>query len=160
MNVYETDIPGVGRRFELPLTGDASVVAVLHHDGRCELYRRDDPDADGEKILDLSGEHANTLGSILEGAYFESVDVDELTVPLGDAIIEWVEVDADSPLTGETLSTAGIREGTGVTIIAVQRGDDTIPNPEADFELAVGDLLVGVGTREEHATFADIVTPE
>lgn len=160
MKVYETDLPGVGRRFELPLAGDASVVAVLHHDGRCELYRRDDPDADGEKILDLSGEQANTLGSILEGAYFESVDVDELTVPLGDAIIEWIEVTADSPITGETLSSAGIREEAGVTIIAVQRGDDTISNPGPDFELTKGDILVGVGTREEHTAFADIVTPD
>ncbi|QDX41006.1 cation:proton antiporter regulatory subunit [Salarchaeum sp. JOR-1] len=160
MRVYETDIPGVGRRFELPLAGDASVVVVLHHDGRCELYRRDNPDADGEKILDLSGEQANTLGSILEGAYFESVDVDELTVPLGDAIIEWVEVTADSPITGETLSSAGIREGTGVTIIAIQRGDDTVSNPGPDFELTEGDILVGVGTREEHTAFSDTVTPD
>jgi TrkA domain protein len=69
MSIYETDIPGVGRKFELELTGDMRVVVIVHHDGRCELYHRDGPDADGEKILDLTGDQANKLGSILEGAY-------------------------------------------------------------------------------------------
>jgi TrkA domain protein len=86
--VYESDVPGVGRKFELELGGDASVVVGVHHDGRCELFRRDGPDADAEKVLDLKSEQANRLGSILEGAYFESVDANSLSVPLGEAIIE------------------------------------------------------------------------
>ena len=149
MKVYETDIPGVGRKFELDLSGETSLVVVLHHDGRCEIFRREGPNADGEKILDLSSEEANKLGSILEGAYFESIDLDDLTVPLGDAIIEWVDVPADSRLAGMTLQECGVRKETGATIIAVQRGEETTPNPEADFEFAAGDILVAIGTREE-----------
>ena len=157
MKVYETDIPGVGRKFELGLAGEVSVVVVLHHDGRCELFRRDGPDADGEKILDLSSDQANTLGSILEGAYFESVSLDELSVPLGDAIIEWVDVPEDSPLAGRTLQECGVRAATGASIIAVQRGDETTPNPEPGFELADGDILVAIGTREEQHDLKDLV---
>ncbi|GGL27582.1 potassium transporter TrkA [Halarchaeum grantii] len=159
MSIFETDIPGVGRRFEMELTGGTRLVTVVHHDGRCELFRRDGEDADGEKILDLSGDQANKLGSILEGAYFESVDVDELTVPLGDAILEWVEVTPDSPLAEEALADTDIRAETGVSVIAVQRDDETIPNPGPDFVIEPGDLLVTVGTREEHAAFADHVEP-
>jgi len=157
MRVYESEVPGVGRKFELELTGDASVVVVVHHDGRCELFRRDGPDADGEKILDLKGEQANRLGSILEGAYFESVDVDSLSVPLGEAIIEWVEVDADSPVAGETLETSEIRTETGTSIIAIQRGEETVANPGPETEIEPGDLLVAVGTREEQAELAAMV---
>lgn len=159
MSVFETDIPGVGRRFELELAGDARVVVVVHHDGRCELFRRADEDADSEKILDLSSEQANKLGSILEGAYFESVDVDQLTVPLGDAILEWVEVSEASPLADSTLVDANVRSETGVSVIAVQRNEETIPNPEPDFVIQSGDLLVTVGTREEHAALEDLVHP-
>lgn len=151
MKVYETDIPGVGRKFELPLAGDASVVVVLHHDGRCELFRRANEEADGERVLDLSAEQANRLGSILEGAYFESVSLDDLSVPLGDAIIEWVDVPAESALAGSTLAEAGIRHRTGASVIAVQRDGETEPNPEPDFELAGGDILVAIGTREEQS---------
>jgi TrkA domain protein len=159
MRVYESEVPGVGRKFELELTGGRSVVVVLHHDGRCELFRRDGPDADGEKILDLKGEQANRLGSILEGAYFESVDVDSLSVPLGDAIIEWVEVVVDSPVAGTTLGESRIRTETGTSIIAIQRGEDTISNPPPETELEPGDLLVAVGTREEQAELDALVDP-
>ena len=157
MSVYETDIPGVGRKFELELGGGKRVVVVVHHDGRCELYRRDSEEADSEKILDLSGEQASRLGSILEGAYFEAVSVDELTVPLGDAIIEWVEVTEASPLAGETIGASEIRSRTGASIIAVQRGDETIPNPDPGHELRPDDLLVSVGTREELTTLQSVI---
>ncbi|MFB6103255.1 MAG: cation:proton antiporter regulatory subunit [Haloplanus sp.] len=160
MRVYESEVPGVGRKFELELTGGKSVVVVVHHDGRCELFRRESPDADGEKILDLKGEQANRLGSILEGAYFESVDIDSLSVPLGEAIIEWVEVEPESPVAGKTLENSTIRTETGTSIIAIQRGEETIPNPAADTELEAGDLLVAVGTREEQAELAALVEAE
>jgi TrkA domain protein len=157
MRVYESEVPGVGRKFELELTGETRVVVVVHHDGRCELFRRDGPDADGEKILDLKGEQATRLGSILEGAYFETVDVDSLSVPLGEAIIEWVEVGSASPVAGETLEASAIRRRTGTSIIAIQRGEDTLSNPPPDTTLEVGDLLVAVGTREEQAELAALV---
>lgn len=157
MRVYETDIPGVGRKFELELTGDTRVVVIAHHDGRCELYRRDGPDADGEKILDLTGDQANKIGSILEGAYFEAVDVDALTVPLGDAIIEWVEISDNSKLAGTPIGESNLRSETGVSIIAVQRGEETISNPDPAFEIEAGDLLVAIGTREEQAALKTFV---
>ncbi|WP_123622460.1 cation:proton antiporter regulatory subunit [Halorubrum sp. CSM-61] len=151
MTVYETDLPGVGRKFDLELADDSLASVVVHHDGRCELYRRPDRDTNGEKLLDLTGDEANKLGSILEGAYFESVNVDELTVPLGDAIIEWIEVPRDSPLAGVTLQEIELKRRTGTTVIAIQRGTETTPNPAADFELSAGDILVAIGTREEHS---------
>ena len=160
MPVRETDVPGVGRKFELDLSGGASVVAVLHHDGRCEIYRRDGPDADAEKLLDLNGDTANKLGSIMEGAYFESVDLDDLSVPLGDAIIEWVDVPDDSSVVGQTLQEANVREETGASVIAVQRGPDTVPNPGPDAEIAAGDILVSVGTRGQVRELRRLVETE
>jgi TrkA domain protein len=157
MRVYESEIPGVGRKFELELAGDRSVIVVLHHDGRCELFHREGPDADGEKILDLNDEQANKLGSILEGAYFETVDVNSLSVPLGEAIIEWVEVAPESPVAGQTLAQAQIRQSTGTSVIAIQRGEETVTNPSAETELEPGDLLVAVGTREEQARLDALV---
>lgn len=157
MTVYETDIPGVGRKFELDTGGGSSVVVVVHHDGRCELFRRKSNEDDGEKMLDLTGDQANKLGSILEGAYFEAVDVGALSVPLGDAIIEWWELDGDSELVGETLESVGVRQETGVSVIAVQRGEETISNPDPGLELRAGDLLVTVGTRVEQNELEELL---
>lgn len=157
MTVYETDVPGVGRKFELEIGDGARAVALLHHDGRVELFRRDSPDADSEKLLDLTSGQANRLGSILEGAYFESVDLDDLSVPLGDAIIEWIEVDEDSSIAGETLAEAQVRGETGVSIIAIQRDGETDPNPAPETVVRAGDVLIALGTREEHAALDRLV---
>ena len=155
MTVYETDVPGIGKKFELDLAGKARAVVVLHHDGRVEVFRRESPDADSEKVFDLTNRQANRLGSILEGAYFESVASEELSVPLGDAIIEWVDIDGDSPVAGQTLAESDLRNVSGVSVLAVQRGSETIPNPDADFRIEPGDILVALGTREQQAVFAE-----
>lgn len=158
MTIYETELPGVGRKFDLELESGGLASVVVHHDGRCELYRRPDREQDSEKFLDLTSEEATKLGSLLEGVYFESVDVDELAVPLGDAIIEWVEIPEESAFVGETLVGSELKQGVGTTIIAVQRGTETVANPAAEFELAAGDLLVAIGDREEQATLKKLIT--
>jgi len=155
MTVYETDVPGVGKKFEVDVGGGARAVVLLHHDGRVELFRRPDADADSEKVFELTSQQANYLGSILEGAYFETVDMDQLEVPLGDAIIEWVDITDASPVAGKTLAEADLRAVSGVSVIAVQRGPDTVPNPDPDFQVEAGDILVTLGTREQQAVFAD-----
>lgn len=157
MTVYETDVPGVGRKFELELDDEARAVVLLHHDGRRELFHRPEPDADSEKLLDLTASQANKLGSILEGAYFETVAVDELDVPLGDAIIEWHTIEAASPLVGQSLRSANVRGETGASVVAIQRGDDTIANPEPDEVLAADDIVVVLGTRSEQSAVRRLV---
>lgn len=157
MSVYETDLPGVGRRFDLELASGAVASVVIHHDGRCELYRRTDDDGDAERLFRLTSDEANKLGSILEGAYFESVSLDDLSVPLGDVIIEWVELSDDSPLVGTPLADADVRERTGATVVAVQRGEATVPNPDPSYEFTTGDVLVAIGTREEQAALRELV---
>lgn len=157
MTVYETDVPGVGKKFELEMAGGERLVVLIHHDGKREVYRRPDADADSEKLFTVAGEQARQLGSILEGAYFQPVQLDDVQVPLGDAIIEWVDVDPDSPLVGQTLREASIRQQTGASVIAVQRGETTHSNPEPDFEIGADDILVTIGTREELQTLADVL---
>lgn len=155
MTVYETDVPGVGRKFELEVDDGERAVVLLHHDGRVEVFRRPSSEADSEKVFDLSNQEANRLGSILEGAYFETVATEELSVPLGDGIIEWVTVDADSAAAGRTLAESDIRAETGASVIAVQRGEETVANPDPEFTVEAGDVLVALGTREQQAALAD-----
>jgi len=157
MTVYESDIPGVGRKFELELDDGSRAVVLHHHDGRREVFCRPDPESDSEQIFDLPAEQARRLGSILTGAHFESVDAADLSVPLGDAIIEWVDVPADSPLVGETVPGANVRGETGATVVALQRGTDTFTNPGADVPLEPADVLVALGTRAQQRSLARLV---
>jgi TrkA domain protein len=157
MTVYETAVPGVGHKFELELGGGERLVVVVHHDGNRELYLRPGPGEDSRPLVGLTGKQARQLGSILEGAYFQPVEMDDLRVPLGESIIEWVEIEEDADLVGWSLGDCRVRERTGVSVIAVQRGEETIGNPKPDLVLAVGDILVALGTREEQAAFRALV---
>ncbi|MDY6818980.1 MAG: TrkA C-terminal domain-containing protein [Halobacteriales archaeon] len=151
MTIYESELPGVGRKFELELDGGARLVVIVHHDGRREVFHRPSPDADSEKLMDLSDRQAGELATVLQGAHFETVDVNALDVPLGGAIIEWIEVSDDASVVGQTLEEAAIRAESGVSVIAVQRDVETIANPDADFTIEAGDVLVTLGTREHQA---------
>ncbi|MCT9097456.1 cation:proton antiporter regulatory subunit [Haloarchaeobius sp. HME9146] len=157
MTVYETDVPGVGRKFEVELDGGGRLVVLIHHDGRREMFHRTDPEADSTRIASLSGEQARQLGAILGGAYFQPVELQQPQVPLGDAIIEWVTVDEGSTLEGQTLESCGVRTATGASIMAIQRNDETVANPDPTFELRGGDILVAIGTREEQEKLRSFV---
>jgi TrkA domain protein len=157
MTIYETEVPGVGHKFELEIDGDERLVVIIHHDGNRDVYRRPDPDADSEQLFSLTGKRARQLGSILEGAYFQPVELDEVEVPLGEALIEWTEVEAGAPVVGETLADCDIRNRTGVSVMAIQRGDETIPNPDPTTTIEAGDVLVTLGSREEQSTLSDLV---
>ncbi|GGL56312.1 cation:proton antiporter regulatory subunit [Halocalculus aciditolerans] len=149
MVIYEADVPGVGKRYEVEADDGSRLVVIVHHDGKREIFRRPNADADAEKLFDLSSTQAKDAANVLQGADFQPLDLDNADVPLGGAVIEWVTVPETSPLVGETFADAGIREHTGVTVAAVQRGDDTLASPGARTTLEAGDVLVVVGTRED-----------
>jgi TrkA domain protein len=149
MTVYETDVPGVGKKFEVEIGGDERLVILLHHDGKREIFHKADSDADAERLFTLQGRLAREVGAILQGAYFQPVETDEVEVPLGEAIIEWIDVDETAELVDQTLGDANLRQRTGASIVAIQRGSDTVPNPGPDETIAAGDILVTLGTREE-----------
>ncbi|WP_135852240.1 cation:proton antiporter regulatory subunit [Halorussus salinus] len=173
MTVYETELPGVGRKYELELDDDRLVV-VVHHDGDRDVYRRA-PDA-GERppnsggrsstagetthLFCLRDEQARKLGAVLEGAYFQPVALDSVEVPVGDALIEWYRLPADAPLAGGRLGDANVREATGATLLAVRRDGETHPSPDPDFELLAGDWVVALGARDEQKELKELVTGE
>ncbi|QGA84324.1 cation:proton antiporter regulatory subunit [Halomicrobium sp. LC1Hm] len=157
MTIYEAEVPGVGHKFELELDGDERLVVIIHHDGKRDVYRRPDPDADSERLFSLSDKQARQFGSILEGAHFQPVDLDEVEVPLGDSLIEWYDIDESAPIVGETLAESNLREEIGVSVVAIQRGEATIANPEATETVRAGDTLVVLGTREEQHEFEKLL---
>lgn len=150
MSIYETELPGVGKKFEVEIGDQTRLVVVIHHSGRREVFLRDHPDADVDKLFELDDQLARQIGTILEGAYFQPVATVPMETMLGDdAIMDWVQVPDGSELAGQTLGQVDLRQRTGATVLAVKRTDKTKPNPDPDLVLAVGDVLVVLGSREE-----------
>lgn len=159
MDISETDLPGVGKRFEVGIGDGESAVVVVHNTGRRELFVRPEPDADAEELLTLNDKEARIIGSILEGAHFQPVATDNTATQIGDNVmLEWYTLEEDSGLVGKTLAEADVRSATGATVAAVERNEDVIQSPEAEFAAEAGDQLILIGTRENHEAFAEAYT--
>jgi TrkA domain protein len=147
-DVSETPLPGVGVRHEF-VTGSGERVAVLtHRTGRRELaiYDRADPDR-CTTVLHLSHEDTRTLAELL-GASAISEAVSAVQQRLEGLAIDWITIPAGSPVVGATIAEGAFRTRTGASIVAVVRGDTTLPAPGPDHRFEAGDVAVAVGTTD------------
>ncbi|MBT8203199.1 MAG: cation:proton antiporter regulatory subunit [Acidimicrobiia bacterium] len=144
--IQEVQLPGVGVRLDFTTSLGERVGVVVHRGGRRELmvYDRDDPDR-CSTVLQLSVEDAHTLNDILGGSR-----VAEVTTTVGQEIeglaIDWLTLSGESGFAGKTIGDGMIRTRTGVSIVAVLRGETTFAAPGPSFTLEAGDTAVAVGT--------------
>ena len=96
----------------------------------------------------------------LGGARLAHLVVKPAIVNFFDASVDGSELRArpdlarpNSSVVGKTLSEANVRQGWGLSVVAVQRGDDVVSSPPADFGLRSGDVLVVFGSRQQIAAF-------
>jgi CPA2 family monovalent cation:H+ antiporter-2 len=75
--------------------------------------------------------------------------LDQLMSTMRGLEIFWHNLDADHPLVGHTLAEADLRAKTGVYVIAIMRGQETLHNPPAHMLMQQGDLLGFMGDRTQ-----------
>ena len=75
--------------------------------------------------------------------------LDHLIGASKDLEIEWVELDATSPLINRTIDQAQIRSRSGASIVAISRADKLLTNPGPGETLQAGDRLALIGTPEQ-----------
>jgi TrkA domain protein len=144
--VREVELPGVGVRHEFITEGGSRVGVVSHRSGRREVYVGDPDDPDRfKRALRLSEEDARTLAEIL-GVSRIAVELVQLQQKIEGLAIDWLPVREDSPYAGRPIAAARVRTRTGVSVVAILRGDQAIPAPGPDVEMEPGDYLVVVGT--------------
>jgi TrkA domain protein len=144
--VRQTPLPGVGVRHEFTTGSGSRLGVIAYRDGRREVlvYDRDDPDV-CLTAMRLSADDARTLVEVLGGSKVSEVltAVQHEIAGLG---IEWVTIAASSGFDGRTIGDGQIRTRTGVSIVAVIRGAETVAAPGPDFQLRGGDVVVAIGT--------------
>ena len=67
--------------------------------------------------------------------------------------ITWVDMNLCNNLTGKTIKELDIRGKIGVTVVGVIRNNFFFPNPEAEYEFRVGDLIAVMGSTEQRQAF-------
>lgn len=144
--IDEVKLPGVGVRYEFETADGTRVGVVCHRTGLREVYvsRRDDPD-EFRRTLGLAPDDARTLAELL-GATRVAQQLSDLQQRIEGLVIDWLPVREDSPYAGRTIGDARIRTRTGVSVVAIVRGDEAVPAPGPADALTGGDYLVVVGT--------------
>ena len=145
-DIQEVKLPGVGVRYEFETAEGNRIGVVSHRSGLREVYtsKRDDPD-EFRRLLGLSPDDARTLAELL-GATRVAQQLSELQQRIEGLAIDWLPVRADSPFVGRPLGDTQMRARTGVSVVAIVRGEDAVPAPGPDALLESDDYLVVVGT--------------
>jgi TrkA domain protein len=146
--VSETPLPGVGVRHEFRTVGGERIAVVTHRTGRRELaiYDKADPYA-CTTVLHLNPDDTRTLAELL-GASPVSEAVAAVQQRLEGLAIEWITIPPESRFVGATIAEGAFRTRTGASIVAVLRGNNTVPAPEPDHRFQAGEVIVAVGTTE------------
>jgi voltage-gated potassium channel len=73
--------------------------------------------------------------------------------------LEELTVSTDSPLVGQTLRLAHIRDRTGALVLAIRRADGRfVTNPSPEDSIDSGDVLISVGTAEQLESLAEFAS--
>jgi TrkA domain protein len=147
MDIQETNLPGVGLRHDFTTRAGRQLGVVTHRTGRRDLlvYDRSDPDA-CQEVIRLTDDEADALAELLGAARL----VEHLAglQRIEGLAIDWLPIRPGSPYAGRAIADTQARSRTGVSIVAILRGDRTIPAPTPDAGLEPGDTLVVVGTAD------------
>jgi CPA2 family monovalent cation:H+ antiporter-2 len=96
-----------------------------------EIVRREGLDESEQP----SAERSRVLGHLVRTAH--------------DLEVGWLLVDADSSVAGRTLSESELRARTGVSVVAIGRGDAVIRNPAPATRLQPDDHIAVIGTQSQ-----------
>ncbi len=107
-----------------------------------------------EKIADAAAEMAEV---VLRG--IEPHPVLKLTIKDAEETVTQACVTETSPLINKTLKEARIHEETGMSVLAIRRGEKTL-RPKSDSKIQVGDTLIASGYAEGVNDLKKLASPE
>lgn len=148
MDVVETLLPGVGRRYEFTLDDGHRLCIVSTRDDHYTVssFDSDDPDV-GRTLFQLDEDEAVTMAEIL-GAPRIAVKLADLSREIPGLASEQVEITEGSAFDGKTLGDTQARTRTGSSVVALVRDDRVLASPLPSQDLQAGDVLVVIGTSE------------
>lgn len=155
--VRESDLIGIGKKYQIETNAGDNMVVVIHDDGRRELYRYDEEESESKCVMTLSDEESRQVAGIIGGLSYKPKALETIEVALDDLIIEWYKIEENSPAIRNTIGELEVRKRTGASIIAAIREGDTVINPGPDYALSAGATLVVAGKRNHIKLLKEIL---
>lgn len=154
MNIRESELPGIGCKFEVITKENEKLAIIIHDDGRRELYHFDDDHEESISSVTLSDSEARKVASILGGMAYKPKDLETIEMALDGLLIEWYKVQSNAPVLERTIGDLGIRNAYNVTIVAMlKKNMRTLFAPGSEAIIEAGDTLVISGEKKEVKRF-------
>ncbi len=155
MTIRESDLPNIGRKFEVEVQEGNKLVIVVHDDGRRELYHfyHNDPE-NCVSMITLDDNEARYVAAIIGGLAYKPKALETVDMTLGDLVIEWYKIKAGSKCIGKSIGEMQVRKKTGASIIAVmEKGQNKHINPGVDYVFSAESTIVVIGERKHIKEF-------
>ena len=158
---------------EVHIVARSATVEQLEELGRLGIYEAVQPEF--EAGLELGHQALSHLGiGAGEIQHFSEQVRRELYAPITDRSVdkealsqlrrtlrmietEWIRLPEGSPLVDKTIGELGIRSRVGVSVVAIIRGDDVLPNPGPEVTFEADDMVGALGTLEQRAAFRTLL---
>ncbi|WP_257666030.1 cation:proton antiporter regulatory subunit [Parapedobacter tibetensis] len=155
--VRESDLIGIGKKYQIETEAGDNMVVVIHDDGRRELYRFDQEESESKCVMTLSDEESRQVAGIIGGLSYKPKALETIEVALDDLIIEWYKVEDGALSIGKSIGQLEVRHRTGASIIAaIKEGESTI-NPGPDYIITPDTTLVVAGKRNHIKLLKEIL---
>ncbi|WP_313185208.1 cation:proton antiporter regulatory subunit [Sphingobacterium siyangense] len=155
--VRESDLIGIGKKFQIETDAGDNMVVVIHDDGRRELYRYDDEEHESRCVMTLNDDESRQIACIIGGLSYKPKALETIEVALDDLRIEWYKVEGKNEGAGKTIGELEVRQRTGASIIAGIRDDDTVINPGPSYLISPGTTLVIAGKKNNIKLLKEIL---
>jgi len=157
--IRESDLPGIGHKFQIETNSGDKLVVVIHEDGKRQIFtfRPDDPE-DAVLVATLDDEEARKLAAIIGGMTYTPKALQSLEVELDDLVIDWYKVPPDAKAAGKSIGELQMRQTTGASIIAIVEPDkQKVLNPGPSAVIRPHATLVVTGSRDHVRALKELV---
>ena len=152
-SISESNLPGIGRKFQIETVSGDRLVIVIHDDGRRELYHFQRKKFDRPaSVLTLNDGEARQIAGIIGGLTYVPKALPTTEVVLDDLVLEWFTIEPGFACIGRKIRDLQARTVTGASIVSIVE-DNRVKrtNPEADTFLKEGATLIIAGDRKDIA---------
>lgn len=117
-SIQESNLPGVGRKFQVEATSGDRLTVVIHDDGRRELYHFL-PNNRVASVVTLQDSEARQVAGIIGGLTYVPKALPTAEIVIDDLVLEWYTIPEKAVCVGKTIRDLMVRTISGASIVSI-----------------------------------------